>query len=352
MVRQVVMSRLLCVFGLSLAVLAPVSPTAAASFDCAQASTPFENAICDSPELSAADERLALTYATAIGGLSDGAAEQVRNDQRDWLSYARRACTMDAEPLQSGTYDELGVSCLIDAFNGRSKVLEESRIVGGWRFYPVSQYDALPDPYEQDNPDSYYPVAQHERSMLLIDAGTPIASKFNDLVRADSEVVAIDAQSPDEDIATSDTTNSMAVEEVAGTGRITMRATTYWYGHGAAHGNWGETYLHYLTGEQRWVEAEDIFTGKRWRSALLDLVLEAAQVQHGDNLMLDGDTSYLADIVVNPARWELSDPYDLVIKFLPYEIAAYAYGTPEVRVPWEKLESYLAEGNEGVRYGN
>lgn len=53
-------------------------PAAAASFDCAKAGTPFEHAICDSPELSAADDRLAKTYQTAIGGLSENALAAVR----------------------------------------------------------------------------------------------------------------------------------------------------------------------------------------------------------------------------------------------------------------------------------
>ena len=46
----------------------------AASFDCKKATTPFEVAICTNPELSEADEVLAVSYATSIGGLSKPAA--------------------------------------------------------------------------------------------------------------------------------------------------------------------------------------------------------------------------------------------------------------------------------------
>src|SRR5687768_13630260 len=53
------------------ACVAPSFPTLAASFDCTKASTPFENAICENEDLSEADKRLARTYATASGGLSE-----------------------------------------------------------------------------------------------------------------------------------------------------------------------------------------------------------------------------------------------------------------------------------------
>ena len=59
----------------------------------------------------------------------------------------------------------------------------------------------------------------------------------------------------------------------------------------------------------------------------------------------------IADSVIDPERWVLSDPYGLVIQFQPYEVAAYAYGAPTARVSWEALEDYLAEGADSVRYG-
>ncbi|ODT66174.1 MAG: hypothetical protein ABS75_28590 [Pelagibacterium sp. SCN 63-23] len=48
----------------------PSAPAVAASFGCARASNPFERAICHHSVLSAVDEILAKTHATAIGGRS------------------------------------------------------------------------------------------------------------------------------------------------------------------------------------------------------------------------------------------------------------------------------------------
>ncbi|WP_152658838.1 DUF3298 domain-containing protein [Devosia chinhatensis] len=334
---------------------APSIAAHAASFDCTKAGTPFERAICDNPELSAADTRLAATYESAVGGLSEAARGAVRTGQREWLSYAQRACSRDAKPLVVGVYDDRGVSCLVEIFNSRSTVLEQSRMVEGIRFYPMARYEALPDPNEIDNPDSWSPVAHHELSWIEIDGAQDFAADFNAAIAEDalalSPVIAgtIGPDSED-DGSTSDTDNSLGLEAVAGASRITLNGTTYWYGHGAAHGNWGIFYRHYLVKEGRFMQASDLFSGEGWEAALVDLALAAAEAEHGDNLMLD-DTSYMAEAVVDPQRWDLSDPYALVIQFQPYEIAAYAYGAPEVRVKWEDIEGYLVDGADEIRFG-
>lgn len=331
------------------------APTAvAASFDCAKAATPFETAICGNDALSKADDRLAKTYATAIGGLSEAALANMRNGQREWLSFAQRACTRDAQPIASGSYDERGTECLVQLFDDRSAVLESSRMMSGVRFYPISRYAADADPYEVDNPDSNWPVSKQELSVIQVDGDEDFVSAFNALTRetmlfdrAESSGTA-DADG-DED-ASSDSSNSISVDELAGTERISLVEQTYWYGHGAAHGNWGISYQHFLRSEKRWMTASDLFAGKGWQKVLLDLTIAALEDEHGDMLMLD-DPSYLADIVIDPARWKLSDAYGLIIQFQPYEVAAYAYGAPTARVSWDALEDYLADSAETMRYG-
>jgi len=341
-------------FGASLMAM-PALPAVAASFDCAKAGTPFERAICADADLSKADEQLAKTYATAIGGLSEQALDDIRASQREWLDYAQRACTRDARPLASGDYDERGLLCLRDLFNSRSRVLETSRMMDGIRFYPLARFAAQPDPYELDNPQSNWPVARHELAMVQIDGDEGFAHAFNDLVRAEGELISTmfaPQGEPDvmEEDASSDTTNAIVVDEIAGNNRISLLVNTYWYGHGAAHGNYSISFRHYLKEEGRLLEARDLFAGKGWQKALLALVVEAAEAEHGDNLMLD-DTSYIADSVIDPSRWNLSDPYGLVIQFQPYEISAYAYGAPTARVSWEALEPYLAETADKARFG-
>ncbi|PXA98194.1 hypothetical protein DMC47_09820 [Nostoc sp. 3335mG] len=327
-------------------------PAQAASFDCGKAATPFEKAICADPDLSKADERLAKTYSTAIGGLSEAAIGALRADQRQWLDFARRACTEDAQPMSSGSYDEMGMRCLRGLFSTRSAQLETSRMIGGLRFYPRAAFATLPDP--EAEPDSAWAVASHELSYVQLDADADIADKFNAFVEAEAvrlsdmygEVKGTVAMDPDPG---SDTSNSIAVQDVSGQTRITLDVGTYWYGHGAAHGNWTQTYLHYLPREGRALAARDIFGRKGWQKALLDLTVEALNSQHDPEMLMIEDTSYIADAVTDPSRWDLSDPYSLIVQFQPYEVAAYAYGAPTARVSWEALADYLAEGNESYR---
>jgi len=332
-----------------------VLPAAAASFDCAKAATPFETAICGNADLSKADERLAKTYATAIGGLSELALGEMRASQRAWLDYAQRACTRDAQVLRAGAYDERGVSCLVDLFNSRSRVLETSRMMDGLRVYPLATFAARPDPYEADNPESNWPVAQHEMAVVQLDSDEGFAHAFNDLVRAEGQMIAgvFAGQGGPETVFeddSSDTTNSIEIDEIAGSNRISLSVSTYWYGHGAAHGNYTISFRHYLKEQGRFMEARDLFGGKGWQKALLTLAAAAARAEHGDALWSEG-LDDLMEAVSDPNRWNLSDPYGLIIQFQPYEISSYAYGAPTARVSWEALEPYLAESADRVRFG-
>jgi uncharacterized protein YecT (DUF1311 family) len=336
--------------------LVPIAiPASAASFDCARATTPFEHAICDIPELSAADDLLAKSFATATGGLTKAAVGLMRADQRNWLDFAQRACTDDAQPMTSGRYDEAGGSCLVATFNTRSRALEQSRMISGHRFFLQSVHAALPDPNEADNPDSYWKVASHELVMPQLDSDDPLAEAFNRFVleRAanESDILSLAGGGDVGDAdPSSDTSVVIKVQDLGGNNRISMEVSTYWYGHGAAHGNGSVSYLHYLADQDRGLVASDIFAGDDWASTLVDAAWAELQAEHGEWLQVEtaGD---IAEIVVEPDRWDLSNDHGLVIQFEPYEVSAYAYGAPTITIGWDKLDAIKAETQDEVRYG-
>ena len=76
-------------------------PAVATSFDCAKARTPFAKAICSNPALSAADDKLAKAFATALQGLSATARTEVQQGHDAWVKYANIACTKTAKPAKS-----------------------------------------------------------------------------------------------------------------------------------------------------------------------------------------------------------------------------------------------------------
>lgn len=338
-----------------LMLLVPVPPAMAASFDCTAASTPFEHAICDNPELSSADDLLAKSFATAIGGLTKKAAGDMRADQRRWLDYAQRACTDDAEPLTEGSYDDEQAGCLTTLFKTRSGSLEDSRMQGGHRFYLWSRYATLPDPDAANEPDDYYwKVATHAVTVPLLDGDDALAADFNPFVRAavenDSDLLSDDGGAEAAELdGQSDTNLTITVADTT-SNRITLRSEAFWYGHGAAHGNWGVTFIHYLPQEKRALEAGDIFSGEGWEQKLLEMSVAELKSEHGDWLMLD-DESSISAVVTDPARWNFASDYGLTIQFNPYEVAPYAYGAPTIVLDWEKLEDLLAENANTFRYG-
>lgn len=329
-----------------------VSPASAASFDCAAASTPFEHAICDYPELSGADELLAKTYATATGGLSKVGVRSLRDDQKSWLDYAQRACTDDAEPLASGRYDEAGSACLVAIFKSRSTALENSRMISGHRFYVLGAYDAKPDPYEVDVVDSNWKVGSREVVYSMLDEDDPLAAAFNGYVLGRVDGLTGNASDTEGDAfdGSSDSSVVVTVKEVAGRNRITLAADTSWYGHGAAHANYSISFLHYHVPEAREIVGGDIFTGDDWGSVLADAAWEQLQVEHKDWLQVESAAD-IAETVVDPTTWDLSNDYGLVIQFQPYQVAAYAYGAPTITIPWEKLDAIKAETQDEIRFG-
>lgn len=328
-----------------------VGPAAAASFDCAKASTPYEHAICERPDLSVADDVLAKTFATAIGGLTKDGTEAMRAGQRVWLDYAQRVCTDNATPLTAGSYDDDGAACLLDKLKARSRILEASRMIGGHRFYIVSQYRAMPDPNEVDNPDSYWKVASHELSYPLLDHDDPLAESFNGFMKQNWAAIARSGgEGMDDSDVTSDAVESAVIKQVLNS-RITLEATTYWYGHGAAHGNGAFAYLHYFVPENRVLQASDVFAGEGWEQTLRTLALARLEEEHGDWLQLPDDDT-IEKIVTDPARWSFEDDYGLVIQFNQYEVAPYVYGAPTITIPWEQLEAFKAANQDVVRYGN
>lgn len=333
--------------------LAIAAPANAASFDCGRATTAFENAICDNPKLSAADDKLATAFATAIGGLSKKASGAMRADQRAWLDFAARSCTDDAELLSdAGRYDERQLECLGSAFATRLGVLEQSRMLGGYRFAVSSRYSALPDPDAADDAESYFKVATHQLSYPLLDGGDAEAQAFNGFItKAGEDASGSMSEGGDVmDEAQSDSTTDIGLDEVV-SNRLSLKVNTYWFGHGAAHGNWSVSYLHYLLNRQRALEASDLFAGDDWQGKLTELSLAELKREHGDNLQLD-DSSDISGIVTDPSRWSFASDYGLTIQFEPYEVSAYAYGAPTIVVPWESLTDILAEGADAARYGS
>lgn len=332
----------------TLLLLVPVSQ--AASFDCAKAGTSFEKAICAEEGLSQQDEVLAQAYATALGGLSTDAANEVKAGQKAWLNFAQRVCSPEATPI-AGTYDEGQIQCLSSTFRTRIHALEASRMQGGYRFYPIDGYLVQPDS-ELKEGDYGYKASEKEFHTVKIDRDDDLAAAFNAAIDAisanqgDFFVKGTTEISPEDD--TSDYDISVKVAEVSNY-RISLTYNQWWYGHGAAHGNYFIGHHHFLTEQKRMLEASDIFTGETWRERLVEATIAHLKSDIGEDNLFEDYAKNVADIAVNPERWMFSDT-GLTIQFNIYEITAYAAGAIEVTIPWDELGDILAEDAEKIAY--
>lgn len=75
-------------------------PAHTASYDCTQASTSAEIAVCANPGLNRLDEDMAVLYRSLLDELPRRQAARLREDQRSWL-IARNSCGADVRCLRA-----------------------------------------------------------------------------------------------------------------------------------------------------------------------------------------------------------------------------------------------------------
>jgi uncharacterized protein YecT (DUF1311 family) len=324
------------------------SPAAAASFDCNKAQTPFEMAICSDPELSLQDDTLAQAYATALGGLSAEAVSEVRSAQRAWLSYAEQSCSDDARPI-AADYTDDQKSCLAGVFRARTEDLEASRMLGGFRFYPIHRYLLQPD--TEAMPEDFVKVADKQYQIVKIDRDGDVAAAFNAAIDTMIEAQGAFFEKGTANIATDDPTSdfdiSTKVTDVT-SHRISLQTSEYWYGHGAAHGNYFITNRHFLLDKKRLLEASDIFEGDDWEQQVGRLALDAIKAKLGEDYFASSDDDVMK-IAIDPLRWDFSEE-GLSIQFNIYEVTAYAMGAPIITIPWDEFEWLLADDADDIAY--
>ena len=337
------------ILSLVAALLLLATPAHAASFDCAKATTPFEQAICADPETSLQDEILAQAYVTARGGLSKRAVAEIAATQKVWLGYAERACSADAQPI-AGDYSDDQKQCLAGTFRSRIRDLEASRMLGGYRFYPLDRY--LVEKDTEAMPEDFNKLADKQYHIVKIDRADAIATAFNAAVDGiiagqgsaffdpGTSTIATDDVTSDYDIATkiTDVTSQ----------RISLQTNEYWYGHGAAHGNYFLTNRHFLIGAKRLLVASDIFEGDDWQKRLGELAVAKIKAQMGEDYFANSDDE-VAAYAIDPLRWDFSEA-GLIIQFNIYEVTAYAMGAPTITIPWSDLEWLLADDAEKIAY--
>jgi hypothetical protein len=228
------------------------------------------------------------------------------------------------------------VACLQGLYDERLAILEQNRLVHGYRFYTVDRYAALPDD------DPRFKLGLKVSSSLRIDSFTPFAMAFNaaaaEITRAYSGQFEDFAGTTMDDTVSHEDNSSLMQIVSHNDARLSIRLDITWYGHGAAHANASFGMFHFLSDEARQLEPSDMFEGKGWQARLAGLVAERASAD-----IRGGEISYDAtdmDFAVEDATQWLFTDAGLMIEFEPDQVVPN--GTPAIVVPWAALDAMMA----------
>jgi len=338
--------------GLLISMLLAGAVAHAASFDCAKAKTPQEKAICASPELSAADDKMAAAYRAVLAAAPPEIISEVRDGQKLWIRKMGEGCP--SKGLEPSV--ELTV-CLLADEDSRTKELQHMVLRAGgvtflWRsvhLTAAADPDAEPLP---NRPDSG--PGTLEASWPHANANTPEWQAWNTAIEAATYQLAFTQDGgsgpqtggkivweadPDMDI---DVTASLGIVNDQ---LVTASITNNWFGHGAAHHNFNFVQFNWLPKMRRELRAEDIFRpGSGWDQDLQKHCMQALKKQFEGDLETQwapGDLAKtLHEIVSGPRNWQI-DERSLTIVFQPMSISCLACAAEPITISWDDLQPYL-----------
>ncbi|MEQ9529325.1 MAG: hypothetical protein RIF42_13055, partial [Parvibaculaceae bacterium] len=273
-----------------LASLCLSAPARAASFDCAKASSPRENAVCSDEGLSEADEEVAVHHASALSRLSAEGADRLRSGQRSWLAFLDKACPAG------------GTGCLGPWYEERVSFLRDAVKEGGGNTFLVSDEWRFISPAKQGEEeitgtnDMQYrqqlhfaidaPESDGERAFnaAIEGHGDDLWTGFDGKTRMDTRIALNGAA---DDLVSAD-------------------LFVWQYPLGAAHGYGAAAHVNFRLDEGRLLRATDLFTRDGWDEALANVVL--AELRANDELIFfDGLDETVREMAARSENWVLAE---------------------------------------------
>jgi uncharacterized protein len=324
----------------------------AASFDCARAHTPQEKAVCASPELSKADDRLDSAYKAALAEAPAEFRDRIRNAQRAWIRRITLNC------LPGNAYIPIE-ACLRDSYATRTKALENMMAsVGGVQFIWVSVSLTVPESpvdAEEDKQRGASPVSTFDASWPQALSSSPEWQAWNSAIEHSAREMASQGKAKDDDHtwkpqwAISLDTDLKTTLRMVTPKLVSATIDNLWYGHGAAHPNTDSKTINWMLEQKRELRAEDVFrAGSGWQQILYDrtdkyLHSELDQDAGGDYQKQSGPgmiAATLHKLVEEPVAWDI-DPKGITIVFPQYAVACRACTPEPFTMIWDSLKPLL-----------
>lgn len=303
------------------------------SFDCAKASNVVEKTICASSNLSQMDRRLSDSYRASLALLSAEGKVSFQNGQRQWIKVTREVC--DRTPFPKLPYMPTTEQCLEKHYRERLEQLEDAvHEYGGVKIRRVDRFEA----HRSESKSEYSGVDVGFDTTYIsypqIDAPTSSQQELWNKKMAEMAnwVVGMNQEGGDNDYYSGYSILSVSPR------LLSVDVDGGFYAHGTPHGQPILTTVNWLLNEGREMQGDDVFDKtKPWQQVLLKYCLD--ELSKNDDYRVKS-LSDLSDTPLETARWGFQKE-GLRIRFQPYEIAAYAFGSPVVVVPWNVLGKYL-----------
>jgi uncharacterized protein len=313
----------------------------AASFDCAKAKTPQEKAICASPELSAADDKMAAAYKAALAAARPEKKAAVRDGQRAWLHATVDQCVIPGPASPRALPD-----CLLGYYQARNQQL--SNLAGTSHDAFVTRFVELTWPDEPGESPGSEGIPGYGTLTATWPQSTIAAAEWqawNKAVEAAAQrlVVSSHGSSPSgewqkEWAAAGDFEIDASVDlvsEVLVTASIGLEGM----GHGAGHPSEAGIEFNWLLKQKRELRPEDVFRkGSDWEKAIEARC--AKELQQPDAGLYDDWEKALPKVVLDQRNWQL-DGKGLTIDFPEYTVAPRVSPVGPVTIPWADLKPLL-----------
>jgi uncharacterized protein YecT (DUF1311 family) len=248
----------------------------AASFDCSEAKTPQEKAICGSPELSAADGKLTAAYKAVLAAVPPEVAAETSEDERNWLHWLAAKCK-SAEAQSALAL----AGCMMDYYPARTRELRARVLIqAGVTFYWRSITVKMPG-----GPDDLDPETQQREvnpgfgtlnaSWSQTSTTTPEWKAWNAAIEAATHGMtdAASGNSPDKQsskwVAMADIDAQVTTSiGLVSPDLVTATIENLWDGHGA-HPNIDSIQFNWLLKQNRELRADDVLRlGSGWEQFL------------------------------------------------------------------------------------
>jgi uncharacterized protein YecT (DUF1311 family) len=301
----------------------------AASFDCATATSAQEQAICQSPALSAMDDKIAAAYRTAEARLSPAGREILKEHQSQWHSAIDAGCSgLSQDPMRLAACLDVPYRFRLDDLSGAVQVIGPFTFLRGtfYNFVPCVDSFGCGDGYR----DGGY---VHAARPIIDQPATEETGRWNRLVAGKMPPLA-GALQPNAKVTL--TYKVVGVSE----DMISAHFTLSEYRHRAAQPSLFVYGLNTILTSGKQIGADDLFAdGSGWQEFVYRQTIR--QLRRGlssqDGQIMPG---VIADLVTRPERWTIT-PDGFGVLFAPLDLGLGVVVLPKTVIPWADLKPYL-----------